>query len=162
MTNKFLCLLIIMFLPIAGVQAASNEFGQKGLAPRSSDVHVSEIAETEKKIAQLLRMSKTFEQLASQPHPKGLKKDQIKEGEKYDCWLREKSSELKRFVGKWRSAISRLNSASQQMQEMQMSFNLQLLKLQNKMSHENRQFTMVSNIMKNKHDTAKNSINNIR
>jgi hypothetical protein len=46
--------------------------------------------------------------------------------------------------------------------EMQMSFNLQYLMLQNKISHENRQFTMISNIMKTKHDTAKNSINNIR
>jgi hypothetical protein len=49
-----------------------------------------------------------------------------------------------------------------EMQEMQMSFNLQYLMLQNKVSQENRQFTMVSNIMKNKHDTAKNAINNIR
>ena len=47
-------------------------------------------------------------------------------------------------------------------QEAQKSFNLQYLMLQNKISHENRQFTMVSNIMKNKHDTAKNAINNIR
>jgi phage-related baseplate assembly protein len=50
----------------------------------------------------------------------------------------------------------------QEMQEMQMSFNLQYLMLQNKISHENRQFSMVSKIMKSKHDTAKNSINNIR
>jgi hypothetical protein len=49
-----------------------------------------------------------------------------------------------------------------EMQEMQMSFNLQYLMLQNKISQENRQFSMLSNIMKNKHDTAKNSINNIR
>lgn len=49
-----------------------------------------------------------------------------------------------------------------EMSEMQMSFNLQYLMLQNKISHENRQFSMVSNIMRNKHDTAKNSINNIR
>jgi hypothetical protein len=45
---------------------------------------------------------------------------------------------------------------------MQMRFNLQYLMLQNKISQENRQFSMVSNIMRNKHDTAKNSINNIR
>ena len=55
-----------------------------------------------------------------------------------------------------------LFGATQQMQEMQMSFNLQYLLLQNKISHENRQFTLISNIMKNRHDTAKNAINNIR
>ncbi len=43
-----------------------------------------------------------------------------------------------------------------------MSFNLQYLMLQDKISQENKQFSMLSNIMKNKHDTAKNSINNIR
>jgi hypothetical protein len=43
-----------------------------------------------------------------------------------------------------------------------MDFNLRYLELQNKISHENRQFSMVSNIIKNKHDTAKNSNNNIR
>lgn len=56
----------------------------------------------------------------------------------------------------------RLVKAVREMREMQRSFNLQFLELQDKISHENRQFTMVSNIMKNKHDTAKNAINNVR
>jgi hypothetical protein len=43
-----------------------------------------------------------------------------------------------------------------------MSFNLQYLQLQETMQNENRQYTMVSNIMKTKHDTVKNSIGNIR
>lgn len=55
-----------------------------------------------------------------------------------------------------------LLQATKQMQEMQMSFNLQYLQLQQQMQNENRQFTMVSNIMKTKHDTVKNSIGNIR
>ena len=48
------------------------------------------------------------------------------------------------------------------MQEMSQSFNVQYLALQQDMQRENRQFTMVSNIMKTKHDTAKNAINNVR
>lgn len=59
-------------------------------------------------------------------------------------------------------ALSTLLETTRQMQEMQMSFNLQYLALQNQMQNENRQYTMVSNIMKTKHDTVKNSINNIR
>jgi hypothetical protein len=55
-----------------------------------------------------------------------------------------------------------LMAATQQMQETQMSFNLQYLQLQETMQNENRQYTMVSNIMKTKHDTVKNSISNIR
>jgi hypothetical protein len=48
------------------------------------------------------------------------------------------------------------------LQEMQMSFNLQYLTLQQKMQGENRQFSTISNVLKTKHDTTKNSINNIR
>ncbi len=55
-----------------------------------------------------------------------------------------------------------LMQATQQMQEQQMSFNLQYLMLQNNMQNENRQFSMVSNIMKTKRDTVKNSISNIK
>jgi hypothetical protein len=41
--------------------------------------------------------------------------------------------------------------------------NVQLLQLQIQMQHgENRQYTVVGNIMKAKHDTVKNSIGNIR
>ncbi len=52
--------------------------------------------------------------------------------------------------------------ATKLMQETQMSFNLQYLQLQSQMQHENRSYTVVSNIMKTKHDTVKNSISNVR
>jgi hypothetical protein len=64
--------------------------------------------------------------------------------------------------GKKGDPAARLLEAAREMEKMQQSFNLQYLQIQNKISHENRQFSMVSNIMKTKHDTAKNSINNIR
>ena len=47
-------------------------------------------------------------------------------------------------------------------QEPHMSFNLQNLQLHQKMQQENRRFNTLSNIMKTKHDTVKNSINNVR
>jgi cell division protein FtsB len=46
--------------------------------------------------------------------------------------------------------------------QMSMKFNMQYLQLQSQMQNENRQYTTVSNVMKTKHDTAKNSISNIR
>lgn len=48
------------------------------------------------------------------------------------------------------------------LQESNVSFNLQYLQLQQKMQVESRRFTLLSNIMKTKHDTAKNVIQNIR
>jgi hypothetical protein len=55
-----------------------------------------------------------------------------------------------------------LLAATQSMQETQMSFNLQYLQLQSQMQQENRSYTAISNIMKTKHDTVKNSVGNIR
>jgi uncharacterized protein YcgI (DUF1989 family) len=60
------------------------------------------------------------------------------------------------------SSQSQLLDATKQMQETQMSFNLQYLQLQSQMQHENRSYTAVSNIMKTKHDAAKNALNNVR
>jgi hypothetical protein len=60
------------------------------------------------------------------------------------------------------SSQSDLLNATKQMQETQMSFNLQYLQLQSQMQNENRSYTMISNVMKTKHDTVKNSISNIR
>ena len=57
---------------------------------------------------------------------------------------------------------SSLINATQQLKEFQLSFNLQYLQLQSEMQHENRSFTAISNIMKTKHDTVKNSISNVR
>jgi len=53
-------------------------------------------------------------------------------------------------------------SSTTEMDEMSQSFSLQYLQLQQDMQADNRQFTLVSNIMKVKHDTAKNAINNVR
>lgn len=55
-----------------------------------------------------------------------------------------------------------LMQETRRMQELNQSFNLQYLSLQQNMQAENRQFTTLSNIMKTKHDTAKNAINNVR
>jgi hypothetical protein len=54
-----------------------------------------------------------------------------------------------------------LLAATKQMQETQMSYNLQYLQLQSH-QHENRSYSAISNLMKTKHDTVKNSISNIR
>ena len=66
------------------------------------------------------------------------------------------------FVAAGNSSQDRLLAATKQMQETQMSFNLQYLQLQSQMQRENRSYTSVSNVMKTKHDTVKNSIGNIR
>ena len=59
-------------------------------------------------------------------------------------------------------AASQMMMATQQMQEMNQAFNLQYLQLQEKMQQEGREFTCLSNVMKAKNDTAKNSLSNLK
>lgn len=59
-------------------------------------------------------------------------------------------------------AFNQMMSATRQMSEFQASFNLQYLQLQEKIQIDTRQFNLVSNIMKTKHDAAKNALNNVR
>jgi hypothetical protein len=77
--------------------------------------------------------------------------------------LNKKATEVDGIASRAGAGSSQqLLQATKQMQEMQMSFNLQYVQLQNQMQNENREFTAVSNIMKTKHDTLKNAISNIR
>src|SRR6516162_5987855 len=69
---------------------------------------------------------------------------------------------LAEFGASFAECQVKLLEAIRQMQETQMSFNLQYLQLQSQMQNENRQYTAVSNILKTKHETVKNSISNIR
>lgn len=59
-------------------------------------------------------------------------------------------------------AFNQMMTATKQMTEFQASFNLQYLQLQEKIQIDTRQFNLVSNIMKTKHDAAKNALNNVR
>ena len=117
-----------------------------------------------KRIAALGRTSRDLAALAAEPTPPGLTAEQVKALEAYNRWLASAGARSKALADKWQHALDAIHEIpeTRQMQEMNQSFNLQYLMLQNKISQENRQFSMVSNIMKNKHDTAKNSINNIR
>lgn len=119
---------------------------------------------------------------AVEPIPRELPADEQNEARRYAAWLRAWASRLDALANKGEGAIGsaggadgaigsaagggggqdQLLNATKQMQETQMSFNLQYLQLQSQMQNENRQYTAISNIMKTKHDTVKNSISNIR
>lgn len=74
----------------------------------------------------------------------------------------QKSTHLLEEIRTRAGTRAALMVATTQLQEMEQSFNLQYLMLQQEMQQESQQFTTVSNVMKTKHDTAKDAINNIR
>lgn len=122
------------------------------------------------RIEKLRQTAKTLQELANQPLPPNLPASEQNEAKRFSLWLKKSSERFYDLANRWQAALDKAvntktndqETQKSSMREMIMSFNLQYLMLQNKISHENRQFSLVSNIMKNKHDTAKNSINNIR
>jgi predicted nuclease of restriction endonuclease-like (RecB) superfamily len=76
--------------------------------------------------------------------------------------LQKKADNLATLAARSNTTRQQIAQAARQLQQMQKSYSLQYLQLQQKIQTENREYTMVSNIMKTKHDTAKNAINNIR
>jgi hypothetical protein len=109
---------------------------------------------TQDRVAQLRTLSASLTAAADMKPPARLTADQRKLGEEFDVWLHAQSAAARRLAD--------FGAQAKQMQELNRSFNMQYLQLQETMQNENRKFTMLSNIMKTKHDTAKNSIGNIR
>jgi hypothetical protein len=60
------------------------------------------------------------------------------------------------------SARSELFEAARNLQDSSFAYNMQYLQLQAAMQDRDRAFTAISNIMKARHENAKNSISNIR
>ncbi|MGD9397192.1 MAG: hypothetical protein PVJ05_12245 [Candidatus Thorarchaeota archaeon] len=114
----------------------------------------------ETRIKILKETRRTLHKLSKKSGPRGLSTLEKAELRRYDDWLGIKCKELDNLM-KFGEKVHKLRKGSEA-SEMQQSFNLQYLQLQQNMQGQNRQFTMVSNIMKVKHDTAKAAINNIR
>lgn len=60
------------------------------------------------------------------------------------------------------AAIRDVMDATTRMTEMNASYNLAYLELQQRIQADTRHFNLVSNVLKTKHDAAKNALNNIR
>ncbi len=125
-----------------------------------------------KRIKILRNTSKTLLKLSKASAPKNLTSEQQKGLRDYNQWLERSSKKLDNLANTGDSIIQNAASSgnsqeelmqlTKEMQQMNQAFNSQYLKLQQEMQKENRQFAMISNIMKVKHDTAKSAINNVR
>lgn len=99
--------------------------------------------------------------LSRQSSPRGLSRSDQSELKKYNRWLSRACKEFEKLTKQGEKLLKQREATAKSI-DMQQSFNLQYLKLQQSMQRQNRQFTLVSNIMKVKHDTAKSAINNVR
>lgn len=116
----------------------------------------------EERIETLRSTGRTLRSLAAEPIQGGRDVHQAQKVAEYSRWLQRASEEIEAFAEQWERNLTGSPKASSRMQETDKPFDLQYLQLQQKIQQDNRQFTLISNIMKAKHDTAKNAINNLR
>lgn len=162
-------LALVIVLLVLAVPAA---FAEPRSSAKPTPVRVDKRAVTaeraHQRIANLRRASEGFRIVAEQPTPAGLEAREAKDAEAYDLWLVKSAREMDALARRWERSLAAASSkepileATKQMEEMNGSFSLQYLQMQQKIQQEAREFNLMSNIMKSKHEATKNAINNIR
>ncbi|MGA2483911.1 MAG: hypothetical protein ABSF92_12430 [Candidatus Acidiferrales bacterium] len=140
---------VALVLLLAGAVAVSQQTRQASTAADARAEAIRAIDESSAKLTELAAMQTRLMQSNA-------------EMSKLFATLSRKITEVGKLAGERGRTQEQLVPAMKQLEEMNQSFNLQYLGLQQQMQDESRQFSLLSNIMKTKHDTAKNSINNLR
>jgi hypothetical protein len=140
---------VALVLLLAGAVAVSQQTHQASTAADARAEAIRAIDESSAKLTELAAMQTRLMQSNA-------------EMSKLFATLSRKITEVGKLAGERGRTQEQLVPAMKQLEEMNQSFNLQYLGLQQQMQDESRQFSLLSNIMKTKHDTAKNSINNLR
>jgi len=135
----------------------------------------AETIDASAKIARLRETSRELSKLARDPLPARLTPGEQHEALAQRRWLEEASRSCNDLAGRWERALGPNRTStprtaparpgappSKREQEMNTSFNLQLMQLQNRLQRENHDFTITSNVLKAKRDTAKAAIENVR
>ena len=60
------------------------------------------------------------------------------------------------------ASVDRVLDATRDMAELNAAFNVRYLQLQQQVQADTRRFNLVSNVLKTKHDAARNALNNVR
>jgi len=163
-----LLVLAIASLGMAAPAAFAEPQGGARRAPARGETRAVAPERARERIALLRKASESFRAAAEQRTPAALDASEAREVEAYNRWLVSSAQEMEGLARRWERSLGEASSkpslgeATQQMQEMNRSFSLQYLQIQQKIQQETREFNLMSNIMKTKHDAAKNAINNIR
>jgi len=128
-----------------------------------------QISQLRKRVAKIEAIANDLEELAKEPMPKGLPVEDRESWPRFNEFVARSAGQLRTSAVTFAEALDALELELAQhedpglaIDELSASFDLRYLALQTQMQAESRAFTMISNIMKTKHDTVKNSISNVR
>ena len=150
------CILLAAFPLLLGMAASKPVSSGAKPAPVLKPANVQTVAtpSVRQRVATLRATAAEFRRVAASI-PKDAPAGEAAQAKAYADWLGVEARKMDALADQGDSALLGTR-------EHQMSFNLQYLQLQSQMQHENRSYTAISNIMKTKHDTVKNSISNVR
>lgn len=112
------------------------------------------------RVKALREVATTLGKVGKQPDPANLTEEQQKAAKAYAAWLLAAAQRCDALAREMQTVLSKRDPAATP--EQIESVSMQYLALQSALQDENRKYTAVSNIMKSKHDTVKNSIDNLR
>lgn len=159
--KQLLGILLALFLSnVAAAQVVISGDSSSSADVLAFDQAEAEYKEVQKELKQMEKQKKELMELLESFEAK--QNELVLRAEKLEATYDALNSSVISKSKRKSKSLPQVGSASTQLKEMQMSFNMQYLQLQQQMQRENRSYTAVSNIMKSKHDTAKNSISNVR
>ena len=162
---KKIFILLFICVPVIGIAQQYKTIPQKSVQINTSVLSATETQFAREKIMRLRAASLDLLILSEEAIPNSLNTQQLREAQNYSRWLKSSSTNLDTLADRWElELITAIKGkyTRRKMQELNYSFNIKYLGLQQKMQSDNRQFTSLSNIMKTKHDAAKAAINNVR
>ena len=145
-------------------QQTEKSSGQKRAVPPRKAMTLSDRNLVRSRVANLRKTRDLLSKQARAPIPADLSPTDRAEVQRHQRWLKQSARQLDKLARNGDKLMRMEGSmgAQQEMQEMNRSFSMQYLSLQNKLQQESREYNLVSNIMKQRHEAAKNAINNIR
>jgi hypothetical protein len=157
-TRLAVLLAVLSSAPALGVDTAKMT-----LAPANLHCPEPSLAQcTRTRVALLRSMARDLRALAAQKTDTDLSREDKEQLDRSNVWLLAMAARAETLAGSGASSTQDLMNATQQMQEEQMSFNLQYLMLAENMQNDQRQYTALSNIMKARYDTMKGILANLK
>jgi hypothetical protein len=144
---------ILVGLMLASSAGAQKTPAETVAAPAETGCKQPLDACTRDRIAGLKAQSKALTAAYRMKPPASLTAEEKDQLRNYDRWLRTQSDRTRELAERGTASTTTAT---------QMAFHEQYQVLQKQMQNENRRYAAISNIMKTKHDTAKNAISNVR
>jgi hypothetical protein len=153
----------LLLLAVAATSSSAGETTLSGLAPKRFHCPEMTLSECSRmRMESLHAVARDLRVLAARPVPEGLSPAQKNQLDRFNQWLILTAERTEALASGTANGQQQLMDATKQMQEMQISFNLQYLMLQEAIQNRSRQYETLSDIEKSRADALSAIVANLR